>query len=158
MTDYYSILLERANESLEEDVYNFQEIPDYIKTPEMCLYAVQRESYLLGYVPDDMKTRELFLIALQNCGEDLDLSFISNDMNTSELYLEVVKKFGCALEWIPDSQKNIELCLTAVKNHGLCLSMSQNIYKRMKSFKQPLVGRGLLDQRQIRYFKILLMC
>jgi hypothetical protein len=49
----------------------FQDVPDALKTPELCLVAVQNEGEALEYVPEALKTPELCLAAVQNDGKAL---------------------------------------------------------------------------------------
>ena len=36
-----------------------EDVPDHFKTQKMCVKAVEKKSFTLGYVPDYFKTQEM---------------------------------------------------------------------------------------------------
>ena len=49
-----------CDEAFEEKPYSLAYVPDCFKTQEMCDDAVRRRPWLLKYVPDHFKTQEMF--------------------------------------------------------------------------------------------------
>jgi hypothetical protein len=87
-------------------------VPESAKTPELCLYAVQRNGYALKFVPEALKTPELCLDAVQS--NRYALKFVPEALKTPELCLAAVQQHGWALEHVPEALKTPELCLPAV--------------------------------------------
>ena len=51
--------------AVQQDGKALGDVPDHLKTPELCLIAVQQDSTALAYVPDHLKTPDLCRIADQ---------------------------------------------------------------------------------------------
>jgi hypothetical protein len=51
---------------------NLQFVPNALKTPDLCLAAVQNDGKALAFVPEALKTPELSLVAAQEDGEELE--------------------------------------------------------------------------------------
>jgi hypothetical protein len=84
-------------------------------TPQQCLLAVRNCSAMLGTVPIPLRTPKMCMIAVQDNG--YNLSWIVDQ--TPELCLMAVQSKGQALEWVIDQTP--EICLAAVTNDGCAL-------------------------------------
>lgn len=69
-----------------------------MKTPEICLTAVQYNGNALRFIPDSLKTPELCLEALEAV----------QGYKSYQFYI------SGTLRYIPDNLKTIEVCLEAV--------------------------------------------
>ena len=56
--DHYKTLVMRG-EAVHKEPFLLQEIPDHLKTKEMCTEAMPKESYLLQGIPIQLKTQEM---------------------------------------------------------------------------------------------------
>lgn len=63
-----------------------KDVPDDIKTAEICMAAVKADNYALEFVPDALKTAEMCKIA-------------------------VVPNGAWTFQWVPDALKTPEMCL-----------------------------------------------
>ena len=89
------------------------DVPESLRTKEVCLAAVQRNGYELKYVPDELKTREICEAAVQK--EGVALVYVPDDLKTKELCMMAVQKTGWALEYVPRNMRTPEICEAAVQ-------------------------------------------
>jgi hypothetical protein len=69
-----------------------------MKTPELCLIAVQETGYALQYVPEDMKTPELCLIAVQKNGWMLQC--VPEHVQTDEIIAAALQNNPDAIQFV----------------------------------------------------------
>jgi hypothetical protein len=91
-------------------------VPIELKTPEICLAAVQQNGDVLSFVPMELRTPELCMIAVQQYG--YALQYIPIALRTSEIYLAAVRQNGGALRYVPEKLRTPEICLAAVQQYG----------------------------------------
>lgn len=97
------------NEALETGEHLSENEENY----EYQLKNVQETGYKLSDVPEPLKTAELCLAAVKSYGHVLE--FVPDTLKTTELCLEAVKSDGEALAFVPDALKTEEICLTAIQ-------------------------------------------
>jgi hypothetical protein len=87
-------------------------VPDNLKTTEVCLAAVQSKGYALEYVPDNLKTAEICLAAVQQDG--YALLYVPTKLES--VILAAVKLNGRNLSYV-DTQ-TFDVCLAAFQKSG----------------------------------------
>jgi len=98
--------------------YALRDVPENLKTAELCLEAIKKNGYELCYVPESLKTAELCLEAIKKNGDTL--CYVPENLKTEELCIEAVKQNSMALNYVPENLKT-ELCLEAVKKNSYVL-------------------------------------
>jgi len=85
----------------------------------ICLEAVRRNGYALGYVPDALLDREMCLEAVRQNGDALQ--YVPMALRDREMCLEAVRQYGWALGYVPKALLDKEMCLKAVRQDGHAL-------------------------------------
>jgi hypothetical protein len=91
-------------------------VPENLKTPEICLIAVNNDGTSLKLVPEHLRTPEMCLIAVQKNG--FTIQCVPKEHMTEALCIEAVKKYGRALKHVPEQFITEAVCLEAVKQDG----------------------------------------
>ena len=91
-----------------------REIPEHLKTPEMCNEAVAQFSYALEYVPDYLKTQEMCDDAVSN--NPAVLFLVPDRFKTEDMCIKVFEIDPWSLYDIPDNLKKQEMCNKAVED------------------------------------------
>ena len=73
-----------------------KDVPDHLKTPEMCQKAVEEDLHCLEFVPDKFKTAEM-------CEKVVDI-------------------YPPALIYVPDALKTVEMCQRAIEDDSDALA------------------------------------
>jgi len=128
-------LYEQSKLALDPDEYYlggtyFPDLPEHLKTAEMCLEEVKRSSAMLEYVPEKFKTAEFYIEAVKENGRVLE--YMPEALKTAELCLAAVKLCGGSLEWVPENFKTAELCFEAVKQDGDAI---KNVPEKFKTLE-----------------------
>ncbi len=84
-----------------------------ITTEQDALEAVRQDGMALEDVPEKLKTPEICAEAV--CGSGWALAFVPEALKTPELCLEAVMWTGKALEFVPEALKSEEICRAAVR-------------------------------------------
>jgi len=105
----------------EEDTTAFEDFPEILKTPKVCLAAVKKNGYVIESVPASLITPELCIATVKQNGYAIGV--IPKAFITTELcFLAVENDTGDSiLETIPAEFLTQELCLYAVKKCGYLL-------------------------------------
>ena len=90
-----------------------REIPNHLKTHEMCDEAVRMEPRSLEFVPNHFKTKEICNKAVRR--ELYTLVHVPDHLITQEMCEEVIRVRLAAFFLIPDCFKTQEICIRAVK-------------------------------------------
>jgi len=122
----------------------FKQVPDHLKTPEMCRLAVLKHPSNLEFVPDTLKTPELCRkgwppsvfshlyppsqtpagYCMKKFEEDTYfLRFFPEELKTKELCLKAVRKEGLTLRWV--TEQTPEICEAAVENCGTAIAYAK---------------------------------
>ena len=83
------------NEAVDKNPCNLEDVPDHLKSSEMCIKVVEKVPNCFKYVPDHLKSLEMCIKA--------------------------VEKNPCNLEDVPDHLKSSEMCIKAVEKSSRCL-------------------------------------
>jgi uncharacterized protein (TIGR02145 family) len=94
---------EKYLEEVKENGLALENVPEALKTAEMCMAAVENEGLALGDVPEALKTAEMCMAAVKNDG--LALDFAPEALKTLELCIAAVKLDCDAIEYVPDALK-----------------------------------------------------
>jgi hypothetical protein len=78
------------------------DVPDNLKTPELCKIAVEENEWALKYVPKALKTPELCKFAVENNAGVLE--FVPKALRTSKLYKIAVENDEDALKYVPNQK------------------------------------------------------
>ena len=113
-------------------------MPETLKTPGLCLAAVQNDGEVLQFVPKALKTPGLCLAAVQNHG--YALQDVPKALKTPELCLAAVQNKGWALQYVPEDLKTPELCLAAVQKNGRAIRFVPGAQLRKKRFPRRLAS------------------
>ena len=92
------------------------DVPDELRTEEICLEAVKQNGMVLQFLHIKLKTVEVCLEAVKSSGRALE--YVSESLKTAEVCLEAVKSRGLVLKDVPERLKTAEMCFHAVRKHG----------------------------------------
>jgi hypothetical protein len=101
----------------------FQNLPDAVKTPELCHEAVTRSGVELRWVPVPLKTEDLCLLAISHKDKHkcATLRDVPTHLRTPAICLKTVTNWGSYLSAVPSDLKTPELCRIALirddRNH-----------------------------------------
>jgi len=125
--------------NLMKNYQSFEEVPNNLKTPEICRIAVKYDgkdikyvpeekrdfdicttaiidkNAILQYIPNEHKTYENCFIAVISSGNELE--YVPDELKTKELCYIAIRNDGYALEYVPESLKTFDLCSTAIKKY-----------------------------------------
>jgi len=62
--------------AVNQDSYTLQDVPNELRTPEICMAAVNQNGWSLRYVPNELRTPELCMAAV---ADDPDAIRFVND-------------------------------------------------------------------------------
>jgi tetratricopeptide (TPR) repeat protein len=105
--------------AVQQDGMALEYVPVALRTAEVCLAAVKQNGKALEYVPVVLRTAEICLAAVQQDGKALE--YLPEAFRTAEISLTAVQQDGKALEYVPEALQTPEICLTAVQQYGLAL-------------------------------------
>jgi hypothetical protein len=96
---------------------DFHFAPDNLKTPELCLKAVEKDWLSLQDVPENLRTEEICLAALLHNDDALlnAIDWVPKKLITQEFCKKFVTSCGVALSAVPENLRTVELCLEACK-------------------------------------------
>lgn len=86
-------------ERVQQNGLALQDVPEELRTPELCKLAVQQDGLALEDVPEELRTPELYKLAVQQDG--WALKFVPEELRTYKLSLEAVKSNSAALLFVP---------------------------------------------------------
>jgi hypothetical protein len=132
---YWLARVEDSGYLAEKDGDWLEEVPEDLKTAELCLAAVSKTGTALEWVPEELKTPELCMIAVTTqdgpsygkyyplaiIGTVWALQSVPDRLKTPELCMAAVKQNGRALSYVPEALKTEELCLAALQQDGRAL-------------------------------------
>lgn len=98
------------------------DVPEALKTHEMCLAAARSDSQSIRFLPngmDESTLRLIYSIALKK--DPLALKFVPDKFKTQANCLAAVQEDGGALLYVPDELKTAHLCAAAVLSKGEAL-------------------------------------
>ena len=90
-----------------------REIPEHLKTEEMCNKAMAQFPYALYYVPDYLKTKKMCDDAIYN--NPAVLFLILDRSKTKDMCIKALEVDPWSLHDIPDNLKAEEMCNKAVE-------------------------------------------
>ena len=88
------------------------QIPENLRSLEVCRLAVAQDGLALAYVPEEHKTVEMCRVAVAQHGEAL--YYVSIELRTVEMCRVAVAQDGEALGYVPIELKTVEMCRVAV--------------------------------------------
>jgi ABC-type oligopeptide transport system substrate-binding subunit len=100
-----------ANAIAQGDL-SLSDIPEELRTPEVCKIAVAKNGKALEYVPEKMRTPEIYKLAVTQNG--MALYYMPLEMRTPELCEIAVTQNGDALRLVPEKMRTPELYKLAV--------------------------------------------
>ena len=120
---------EEALAAVRKDGKTLKDVPEKLKTTEICLEAVKQQSsyhaayhgsvspedFAFTFVPENLKTPEICLIALKQRADEYMHMSVPENAKTAEVCLEMVRRNGSRLKEVPEKLRTVELCLEAVK-------------------------------------------
>ena len=115
---HISMLVEGCKVSLNKFLYAsvpnwIKEIPDHPKTMEMCVQAIEEDSWSLRFTPDCLKTQDICFKAVFK--ETSLLEKILDHLQTQETCAEAVSNGEYLLKYVPDCFKTLEICIKEAK-------------------------------------------
>ncbi len=108
----------QIRQAVLENWYCLEDVPEPLRTQELCTAAVRQNGCALEFVPWPMRTQELCEAAVRNSGEAL--ASVPSSVKTEAMCMEAVKLDGLSLRDVPDRLKTPEMCLAALQEKG-CL-------------------------------------
>jgi hypothetical protein len=100
-------------EAVREDGRALSEVPQELRTLEVCMEAVRQAGWVLQHVPEAQFTPELCMEAAR--GHHFALEDVPEPLRSPELCWEAVRRAGSALQYVPEALRTSELCLEAVR-------------------------------------------
>lgn len=116
----------------EECIINGEVVPrsEMYSTPERCLIWVKHDSSHLKNIPERMKTYEVCLEAVKAATRQQNvIVYVPKPLQTTEIYSEYAKRCVYALHYIPEELQTYEMCLDNVKLNGDSLGVVPEKYK-----------------------------
>jgi hypothetical protein len=98
--DYDETDKEKIFELVKKEGLALEDVPEKLKTYDVCLAAVRNSGWVLGYVPEKHKTAELCLEAVRQNG--VALVDVPEEQKTAELCFEAVRQNDGALPFVPE--------------------------------------------------------
>ena len=93
----------------------FKQVPEELKTQEMCYTAVKAYGKVFEFVPEELKTSKFCEFAVSRDGRAF--KFVPEEFKTAEMSNMAVRK-GASLAYVPDKFKTLEICKIAVEETG----------------------------------------
>jgi hypothetical protein len=95
---------------------DLKDVPEKLKTYELCMTAVKQNGWNFEYVPEKHKTFELCMAAVEAYRNALE--YVPEKHKTFELCQAAVEQSATALEYVPEKLKTFEFCLAVIRKHG----------------------------------------
>jgi hypothetical protein len=114
-------------------------VPVPLRTDEVCRIAVTQNGSALWAVPKDLRTEDLCRIAVAQSG--LALEHVPKDLRSEELCEIAVTKNGEALMYVPEKLRAEELCKIAVAQNGRALVFVPEVL-RTGEFYRITIGKN----------------
>lgn len=122
-----------------DPITRLRNIPDDMKTPELCLAAVKQDGMALEYVPDHLKTPELCLTAVRKHG--LAYLVVPDRLKTVEMSICLINWLGASgLVYVPDhlqTDEVIALALSYNSRASYLIKKNQSITNELDPRKMP---------------------
>jgi hypothetical protein len=116
----YDANYEDYKNALEQGELELYNVPEELRTPELCKIAVSKNGKALEYVPEELKTPEICKIAVSQNG--MVLEHVPEELRTPEIYKIAVSNYGNALYYVPkELPEYLEICKLAVSHNGVAL-------------------------------------
>ena len=100
-------------------------VPDAVLSPEICLAAVREDPAMLSLLPERLLTPDLVAEACAATDEEAPspLRFVPDAVRSESVCLAAVRENGLALRFVPDAVRTPAVCMAAVQDNGraLCL-------------------------------------
>lgn len=130
----------------------FKEIPESLRTYDLCKIAVFRKPSNLKYVPSHLKSQELYEIIVNKYPKNISIVPASN--RTMKIYEIMINHSGEYIVYVPDDMKTLELCEKAIDN--LPSYNSTHKYRLNDSFNCGYLEYIPFDMRTEKICKIAL--
>lgn len=98
----------------------FQEMPESLKTPEICEVAVMGDVQNFSFIPKELQTPELALRVVKESDFTGTLEAIPETCRSREVCLVAVKKNPDSLSFVPKEHLDREMCQTAIESPHFC--------------------------------------
>jgi hypothetical protein len=92
----------------------FKFVPTRMKTPEMCLTAVNHNPMNFYFVPKELRTPDICALAVK-VNPSL-ICYVPHELRTLDMCTAVLIQNPSLLQHVPDKLKTPEMCLTAVRH------------------------------------------
>ena len=130
--------------AVQRNAWVLEFVPITLRTAELCLTAVRDDITALQYVPENLKTPEFCLAAVQSNG--YSLQYVPKKLKTAELCRVAILEAGSALKYVPNKLKTTELCLTAVQSSDFALEYVPKKLKTAEFCRAAIQATGLALQ------------
>ena len=132
--------------------YVIESVPASLITPELCIATVKQNGYAIGVIPKTFITPELCFLAVENDTGDSILENIPSEFLTQELCLYAVKKCGYLLRYVPFDELTVEVCTAAVLNNDYALKFVpkfhlKEVHAALESFQKGIEENRLKTAR-----------
>ena len=91
---------EMCNEVVAQSSYALRYVPDELKTQQMCNEAIRENPAVFFLVPEHLRTQEMWIKALEV--DPWQLYYISDCYKTQEMSDDVVRRVSCSLIGVLD--------------------------------------------------------
>lgn len=110
---------------VKSDPYNLREVPQNLKTPELCMLAVGENGATLQYVPEQLRTPEMCKTAVAHEITTQDqwmysspvLQFVPVMLRTPEVCKLATERNPASLPYVPEKYRTYDMCLDAVSEY-----------------------------------------
>jgi hypothetical protein len=104
--------------------FALEDVPEPLRSPELCWEAVRRAGSALQYVPEPLRTSELCLEAVRRTCSALE--DVPEALRTLELYLAAARQDGWALQYVPAALRTPELYVAALEQSASIINVLSN--------------------------------
>ena len=103
-------------DELKEGALTFDCVPIEMRTPQVCLAAVQQNGYAIRFLTEAQRSPEVCLAAVRHDGRAIE--HLTEAQRTPEICLAAVSGWGDAIRFLTEAQRSPEVCLAAVQQFG----------------------------------------
>lgn len=111
-----AVLAQRAHEQALSEIklngYALKNVKELLRTPELCMIAVEQEGHAIKFVPPALRTPEIVNAAASQNG--FVLGYLTAPEMTQEALLCAVRRNGHAIKYVPKELRTVQICQEAV--------------------------------------------
>ena len=128
-----------------------KDVPDHLKTQEVCNKMVEGDPWLLGDSPDHLKARGMCEKVVED--EPGTLEYVPNHFNTQRICERAVENEPDTLKFVPDHFKTQEICDKTVRDDSSSLQYVRDRFVTREGVAMWYDDSGYCDDDENNFFK-----